>query len=60
MNAASYYKHIRSLAPFRAIEAFALAKEAAELDAKSRKPNAPTLVCWEDGEIRLSFSIKVF
>ncbi len=61
MTAANYYHHIRTLGPFRAIEALALAREAAALDAaKPRVSPGPTLVCWEDGEVRLSFSIKVF
>ena len=59
MTTAAYYRHIRLLAPFRAVEALALAREAVALDNKPR-PSAPALVCWEDGEVRLSFAIKVF
>jgi hypothetical protein len=62
MNTAAYFRHIRSLAPFRAVEALALAREAAALDvaAKVRAKGGADLVCWEDGEVRLSFAIKVF
>ena len=62
MTTAAYYRHIRFLAPFRAVEALALAREAAEADtaARVRAMGGPALVCWEDGEVRLSFAIKVF
>lgn len=61
MTTAAYYRHIRSIAPFRAIDAFALAKEAAALDASRPRVSAgPELVCWEDGLVRLSFAVKVF
>ncbi len=61
MTVTNYYRYIRTLGPFRAIEALALAHKAAALDAaKPRISSGPTLVCWEDGEVRLSFSIKVF
>jgi hypothetical protein len=62
MTTATYYRHIRSLGAFRAVEALALAREAAELDtaARVRALGGPSLVCWEDGEVKLSFAIKVF
>jgi hypothetical protein len=60
MNATAYYRHIRSLGPFRAIEALALAREAAALDAKAVRPASPDVVAVEDGCVFLSFGIKVF
>ena len=65
MTARDYFKHARSIGNFRAIDAWDLAKEAAEMDWNSYKPTPPASVGVEfmpDGSapVALSFGIKVF
>lgn len=62
MTVAAYYRHLRLLGPFRAVDALALAREASALDVKAahRALGGPSLRHIEDGCVRLSFAIKVF
>ena len=63
MTVRAYYRHLRRMAPFRAIDCLALARQAAELDRLStikRIRAVPFVdVSSEDG-IRLSRAIRVF
>jgi hypothetical protein len=61
MNTATYYAHARSLAPFRAADALALAREAAALDqAAADKARVPYVdVSHEDG-IRMAVTVRVY
>jgi hypothetical protein len=67
MNARQYFTHARSLAAFRAEDALALAREAAELDriAAAKRVAPPAVVSYEvlpdaTALVNLSFGIKVF
>jgi hypothetical protein len=62
---AEYFKHARSLAPFPAHQALALAREAAALDRLAIKVQQPVIAWYEvlpDGSNLVKFSngIKVY
>jgi hypothetical protein len=67
MNAQTYFRHIRSLGAFRAIDAIAMAREAAALNeaAAAKRSPVPEIVAREvmhDGSnaLHLSFGVKVY
>jgi hypothetical protein len=61
MSARSYYTHIRSLGAFRAVEALALAREAAALDqAAADRARVPFIDVWYEDGIRMSRAVRVF
>jgi hypothetical protein len=65
MNVKAYYRHARSIGNYKAVDALALARQAATLDETRRVSIPPATVGLEvlpDGSnpIILSFGIKVF
>jgi hypothetical protein len=67
MDAKAYFRHIRSLGAFRAIDAIKLAREAAALDhaAAAKRAPGPEVVAREvmpdnSNPLRLSFGVKVY
>ena len=62
MTATEYFRHARSLGAFRAVDALALAREAAALDEAHRIATPPAQVWHEvnpDGSGRVSLSAGV-
>lgn len=67
MDVQQYFKHARSIGAFRAQDALALAREAADLDraAEAKRIPPPALVArevvFDNGDaVTLSFAVKVF
>lgn len=65
MTTKEYYKHVRGLGSFRAIDALRLAREAAKLDDAAYVSIPPSTVAREvmpDGSapIHLSFGVSVY
>lgn len=67
MTVRAYYQHIRSLGPFRAVDALRVAREAAALDdARRLRETVPFVTVsyevWPDGSapLRLGGGIRVF
>jgi hypothetical protein len=61
MNAATYYRHIRSLGAFRAVDALALAREAVELDqAAANKARVPFVDVWAEDGCKFSRAVRVY
>lgn len=67
MQTADYYRHARSIGPFRAVDALAMAREAAKIDeaAAARKIAPRSIVHYEvmpDGSamVRSSLGVTVY
>lgn len=67
MTIQAYYRHARSIGPFRAVDCLAMARQAFALDEAGRlarlpTPGAASYEVMPDGDnfVRLSFSVKVF
>lgn len=67
MTLQGYYRHARSIGPFRAIDCLDLARQAVAADEAARIARLPPpgSASYEvmpngDGFVRLSFSVKVF
>jgi len=61
MNTATYFAHIRSLGAFRAVDAIALAREAAALDqAAADKARVPYVDVQHEDGIRMSRMVRVY